>query len=105
MKYLFVLAILTLINFFIVPTHNSFTNTTDFYNTETGTRLYYQSFAGYEDIDWYYPKGTAALYYSLWQGFNMPIEDKTIPLIIWLQGGPGAPSQFGCFNEVGPIYI
>jgi len=28
-----------------------------------------------------------------------------VPLIIWLQGGPGAPSQFGCFNEVGPIFI
>ena len=32
-------------------------------------------------------------------------EDKTVPLIIWLQGGPGGPSQFGCFNELGPISI
>jgi carboxypeptidase C (cathepsin A) len=45
------------------------------------------------------------MYYSLWQGFGIPWEDKTVPLIIWLQGGPGASSQFGCFNEVGPIYI
>lgn len=22
-----------------------------------------------------------------------------------MQGGPGAPSQFGCFNEIGPIYL
>ena len=45
------------------------------------------------------------MYYSLWQGFGIPWEDKDVPLIIWLQGGPGASSQFGCFNEVGPIYI
>jgi carboxypeptidase C (cathepsin A) len=28
-----------------------------------------------------------------------------VPLIVWLQGGPGASSQFGCFNEVGPLAI
>lgn len=83
----------------------SFTNTTDFYNDKSGSKLYYQSFAGYEDVDWYYPKGTASIYYSFWQGFTLPLADKSIPLIIWLQGGPGAPSQFGCFNEIGPLYI
>lgn len=98
MKYLFRLAIVTLITFLIVPTHNSFTNTTNFFNSEVNTTLPYQMFSGYEDIDWYYPKGSASMYYSLWTGFNMPIEDKTIPIIIWLQGGPGAASQFGCFN-------
>jgi len=58
----------------------------------------YQSFSGYEDIDWFYPKSTAQMYYSLWEGFYKPISDKEVPLIIWLQGGPGHPSQFGCFN-------
>lgn len=98
MKYLFSLAIVTLITLLIAPAHNSFTNTTDFFTSETAQRLYYQTFSGYEDVDWYYPKGSAAIYYSLWQGFNQPIEDKSIPIIIWLQGGPGASSQFGCFN-------
>lgn len=45
------------------------------------------------------------MYYSLWQGSYLAWEDKSVPLIIWLQGGPGGPSQFGCFNEIGPIYI
>jgi carboxypeptidase C (cathepsin A) len=105
MKYLFKLAVVVLIALIIAPASSAFTNTTDFFATEVGAKLYYQSFSGYEDIDWYYPKGTASMYYSLWQGFSLPWEDKSIPLIIWLQGGPGAPSQFGCFNEVGPIYI
>jgi len=28
-----------------------------------------------------------------------------VPLIIWLQGGPGGSSQFGAFTEMGPIRI
>jgi len=28
-----------------------------------------------------------------------------VPLIIWLQGGPGSSSQFGAFTELGPIRI
>ena len=31
--------------------------------------------------------------------------DTKIPLIIWLQGGPGGSSQFGAFTENGPIRI
>lgn len=80
----------------------SLTNNTDFWNQETGQKLYYQSFTGYEDV---FSNSSASIYYSLWQGYNLPWEDKSIPLIIWLQGGPGGSSQFGCFNEVGPIYL
>lgn len=45
------------------------------------------------------------MYYSLWQGIGDDLKDKSVPVIIWLQGGPGAASQFGCFNELGPLYI
>jgi carboxypeptidase C (cathepsin A) len=32
-------------------------------------------------------------------------SDSTIPLVIWLQGGPGASSMFGLFVENGPLKI
>lgn len=33
------------------------------------------------------------------------MNDTNIPLIIFLQGGPGASSQFSAFNYIGPIKI
>lgn len=105
MKYLFGLGVILIIIALIIPTHTSIVETTEFFSKETKTALYYQTFSGYEDIDWYYPKGSASMYYSLWGQAFGEWEDKEIPLIIWLQGGPGAPSQFGCFNEIGPIYL
>ncbi len=27
------------------------------------------------------------------------------PIMLWLQGGPGASSLFALFTEIGPIYI
>lgn len=41
----------------------------------------------------------------MYQGYNSPWEDKSIPIIIWLEGGPGRSSQFGCHNGVGPLLI
>jgi carboxypeptidase C (cathepsin A) len=104
MRYLSLKSLL-LITVTITSIACSLTNTTDFYNKEVGSKLSYESFSGYEDINWYFPKGLAAMYYSLWQGYSLPWADKTVPLIIWLQGGPGGPSQFGCFNELGPLEI
>ena len=97
MKYLLVVGALLL-----TLAATSIASTTDFYAKQTGQKLYFESYSGYEDV---FTNGTAAIYYSLWQGYNLPWADKTIPLIIWLQGGPGGPSQFGCFNEIGPIFI
>lgn len=107
MKYLFKLAALTLLALSILQVSASITNTTGFWNSEfvPPQKLDYESYTGFEDVDWYFPKSSASIYYSLWQGYTLPWEDKTVPLIIWLQGGPGAPSQFGCFNLVGPLYI
>lgn len=70
--------------------------------------LGYGSFhAGYEEIDWYYPKGMSGMYYSLYSaaGHSVTQPDERVPLIIWLQGGPGSSSQFGGFTELGPIRI
>lgn len=98
MKYLFANIVFVLLAL-LTCANTSSINTTDFF------KLPIQTYSGYEDVDWYFPKGTASIYYSIWQGSNLPWADKTVPLIIWLQGGPGAPSQFGCFNEIGPVFI
>ena len=46
---------------------NSRTNTTDFYSSLLGYNLTYQTWSGYEDIDWYASSSTASVYYSLWE--------------------------------------
>lgn len=79
----------------LLAVHSSITNTTNFFATESKTKLYYETYSGYEDI---YSNGSASIYYSLWQGYNLGWEDKSVPLIVWLQGGPATSSQFGCFN-------
>ncbi len=40
------------------------------------------------------------MYYSLFgsMGSDVKTENARIPLIIWLQGGPGGSSQFGAFT-------
>jgi carboxypeptidase C (cathepsin A) len=45
-----------------------------------------------------------------YQMFSAPgVKPRTanpkVPVLVWLQGGPGASSQFGCFTEIGPIRI
>ncbi len=91
--------------FLAVAVATSLKNTTAFFSKELGSNLTIQTYSGYEDIDWYYPNKTASIYYSLWQGSYLSWQDHTVPLIIWIQGGPGGSSQFGCFNEVGPLHI
>lgn len=32
-------------------------------------------------------------------------DPATAPSLIWYNGGPGSPSAFGMFEELGPLYI
>lgn len=44
---------------------------------------------------------------NLWFWY-FPVEQYDVqksPLIIWLQGGPGASSLFGLFDELGPFTV
>lgn len=47
------------------------------------------------------------MFYTLFGAFDHDIRtpDERVPLLIWLQGGPGSSSQFGAFTEVGPVRI
>ena len=47
------------------------------------------------------------MFYQLFglMGHDLQINDTKVPLIIWLQGGPGGSSQFGAFTENGPITV
>lgn len=45
------------------------------------------------------------MYYSFFQGIGKNLSDKNVPLIIWLEGGPGYSSQWSAFNMIGPLEI
>lgn len=47
------------------------------------------------------------MFYNLFGGMihDVFIPSDTVPLIIWLQGGPGSSAQFGSYVEMGPIRI
>lgn len=47
------------------------------------------------------------MFYTLFgaAGRDVMVESDTIPLIVWLQGGPGSGSQFGAFTEISPVRI
>ncbi|KAM3964765.1 venom serine carboxypeptidase [Aphomia sociella] len=58
------------------------------------------SYAGYLTVNKEYNA-------NLWFWY-FPVADKNIeetPLILWLQGGPGASSLYGLFTEIGPFIV
>lgn len=44
------------------------------------------------------------LFYWLFKNTSLP-SDATTPLVLWLNGGPGASSMFGLFLENGPLRV
>lgn len=59
-----------------------------------------QSFSGYLTVNKQYNSNTFFWFFPAQNG-NKP----DTPIMLWLQGGPGASSLFGLFTEIGPIYI
>ena len=68
-------------------------------------------FLGYLKVDtikysnlffWFIPaKGTEILY----EDNAIHQNDDNTPLLLWLNGGPGATSMYGLFHENGPFFI
>ncbi|XP_055918950.1 venom serine carboxypeptidase-like [Eupeodes corollae] len=56
-----------------------------------------KSFSGYLTVDKHYNSNLFFWY------FPAEVEPETAPVVLWLQGGPGASSLFGLFTENGPF--
>ena len=59
-----------------------------------------QSFSGYLTVNKEYNSNMFFWFFPAQNG-NKP----DTPVMLWLQGGPGASSLFALFTEIGPIYI
>ncbi|KOC66387.1 Venom serine carboxypeptidase [Habropoda laboriosa] len=57
------------------------------------------SYAGYFTVNKEYKSN---MFFWFFPALHDP---KTAPIVLWLQGGPGATSMFGLFLENGPFYI
>ncbi|CAF2124066.1 unnamed protein product [Rotaria magnacalcarata] len=58
-----------------------------------------QSFSGYLTVNKTYNSNMFFWFFPTQNG------DKNAPVLLWLQGGPGATSLFGLFTEHGPIQV
>lgn len=80
-----------------------YTNTTSFWGTLLSDNdMHFQVYSGYEEVDWFFPKETTGMFYNLFSAMGHKLgpneSSANVPLMIWLQGGPGASSQFGAFT-------
>jgi carboxypeptidase C (cathepsin A) len=84
----------------------NWTNVTDFWSGKLGSNITFEAFTGYEQIDWHYPFGKSGMHYHLYSAHGKSVStNTTVPIFLWLQGGPGSSSMFGAFTEIGPISI
>lgn len=58
----------------------------------------YNSYTGFADV------GTGALFYWYFEPKVSKVSGD-VPLILWLQGGPGSTSMYGNFFEHGPVAL
>ncbi|CAH1107289.1 unnamed protein product [Psylliodes chrysocephalus] len=58
-----------------------------------------KSYAGYLTVDEIYDSNLFFWFFPSQSNFEKD------PVILWLQGGPGSPSEYGLFNENGPFFI
>lgn len=90
----------------LVLTSCSYVNVTDFMSSQFTSKLTFEAYTGYEQIDWHYPYGKSGMYYQLFGAHGTTLTQNTsVPLIIWLQGGPGSSSMFGAYTEIGPVLV
>ncbi|XP_050667340.1 venom serine carboxypeptidase [Leptidea sinapis] len=61
--------------------------------------LGFKSYAGYFTVNKEYDSNQFFWY------FPAIVPNKDAPVIVWLQGGPGATSLFGLFTENGPLRV
>ncbi len=60
------------------------------------------SFSGLITVD---EASKNALFFWYMPAIQPPADGTTPPCIMWLQGGPGAPSTYGMFTEIGPVIV
>jgi hypothetical protein len=61
--------------------------------------------AGFFSIPSESGKRTNQIYSWLQPCSNCNASDPNTPFIVWFQGGPGAPGNFGSFQEIGNYYV
>jgi len=88
-RHLFILVVALLIISCAVVAATSFTS----------NHREYEAAADYVTVD---AQNGANIFYWLYKLKDQAMNDKD-PLVVWLQGGPGASSAMGDFCEIGPI--
>ncbi|CAH0394673.1 unnamed protein product [Bemisia tabaci] len=61
-----------------------------------------EGFSGFITVD---KTNEANLFFWMFKPLDRHVDWEKAPVIIWLQGGPGASSLFGLFTEIGPFFV